>query len=388
MSQGGEPSQQRDQVLAAVLHLWDEVWQGRAAEPVRLSDWPELCEMVGGHLADRGDQLVRASELRDLLRTWLYPRQGRASAGAPTDIEFEAFLVSWALSGNPDAVRRWEELGSPLRMDPAEHIQRATGWGGAVKPSAAMLRYPYLDMRGMHPDGQAGELVEAAVANLLNVDAAWGEPKQSRLPADMRQRLTPAIAERWGLFGTGVDDHGTIPTKELTRLAFTMAVGTRLRQYVSRYSDPTSDTDEAVRVLAAEILPHWTDPLERRELLRLSVDQDLLGEMADGKAKDELGVQFADFGAVFRTFAMHARHFREADSADTPSTAQDGTAAPRRLSVLLELAIADVILFGSDAAVPLDDMIANLIGEVLDVCSRQEESVQMQIGRASCRERV
>jgi hypothetical protein len=375
MSQAGETAQQRDQVLATALHLWDEVWQGRAAEAIRMSDWPELSETVGGHLADRGGQLIRASELRDLLRTWLCPRRGRGPIGQPADIEFETFLVSWALSGRSDAVRRWDELGSPLRMDPAGHIQRAAGWG-AGKPSAATLRYPYLDRHGVYPNGQAGELVDAAVARLLNVGAAWGEPRQSRLPADMRQRLTPAIAKRWQLFDTSAGDGGTIPTEELTRLAFTMEVGARLRRYVSRYSDPTSDSDEAIRALAAEVLPHWTDPLERRELLRLSVDQDLLGDMADGKAKDELGVPFADFGAVFRTFAVHARQFREAGSADTPPNALDGTAALRRLSVLLELAIADVLLF-SDAAIPLDDTIANLIVEVLDVCSQQDESVQM-----------
>jgi hypothetical protein len=376
MSQGRETAQQPDQMLGSVLHLWDEVWQGRADRPARLSDWPQVNETVGGYLADRGDQLIRASKLRDLLRSWLCPRRGRGADGQAADIEFETFLVSWALSGRSDAVRRWEDLGSPLRMDPAEHIDRATGWG-AAKPSAATLRYVYLDRHGVYPDGQAGELVDAAVADLLNLGTAWGESRHSRLPADMRQRLTPAIAERWRLFDSTVEDGGATPTKELTRLAFTMAVGTRLRRYVTRYSDPTSDTDAAVRALAAEVLPHWTDPQEGRDLLRLSIDQDLLGDMADETAKDELGVAFADFGAVFRTFAVRARQFREEGSADLPSTAPDGTTALNRLSVLLELAIADVLLFRSDAAIPLDDTIANLIGEVLDVCRRQDESVQM-----------
>ena len=374
MSQGGEAA--RDQVLATVLHLWDEVLQGRAAEAVRLSDWPELSGTVGGYLAARGDQLIRASELRDLLRSWLCPRQGRGPVGQGADIELETFLVSWTLSGRPDAVRRWEELGRPLRMEPAGHIQRAAGWG-AAKPSAGTLRYPYLDRRGVHPDGQAGVLVDAAVARLLNVGARWGEPRQSRLPADMRQRLTPAVAERWRLFNASVEDGGTIPTEELTRLAFTLAVGTGLRRYVSRYSDPMSDADESIRELTDEVLPYWTDPLERRELLRLSVNHDLLGDMADGRAEDELGVPFADFGAVFRTFAARARHFREASLADTPPAPQNGTAALRRVSVLLELAIADVLLSGNDAETRLDDLIANLIEEVLDVWSRQEESMEM-----------
>src|SRR6202042_95647 len=100
-----------------------------------------------------------------------------------------------------------------------------------------------------------------------------------------------------------------------------------------------------------------------------------LGDAAGGKADDELGVPFADFGAIFRTFAVRARHFREADRAAIRPTGPDGAVALRRLSVLLELAIADVLLFFSDGAIPLHDTIANLIGEVIDVCRRQEESV-------------
>jgi hypothetical protein len=373
MSQGGETPQQRQQVLTTVLHLWGEVWQGRAPDPDRLPGWPQVSQTVGGYLADHGDRLIRASKLRDLLRTWLCPRQGRGAGGQAADLEFETFLVSWALSGRSDAVRRWRELGRPLRMDAAEHIRRAAGWD-AAKPYAAALRYAYL---GVYPGGQPGELVDAAVAELLNLGTAWGQPRQSRLPSDMRQRLTPAIADRWKLFDGDGQDGEVTPTREITRLAFTMAVGTGLRSYVSRYSDPTSDADEAIRALAAEVLPYWTDPQERRDLLRLSVDQDLLRDVTDGKANDELGVPFADFAAVFRTFAVRARQFREAVPVAMAPTAPDGALAPRRLSILLELAIADVLLSRGDAPLPLDDAIGNLILEVLDVYRRQDESVQM-----------
>jgi hypothetical protein len=376
MNRGGEDAQQTA-ILAAVLGLWDEVLQGRVAEPTRLADWPLVAETVGGYLTDPAGDLVRAARLRDLLRTWLRPRPGCGVAGEAAEPEFETFLVSWALADRPAAARRWERRGLALRMDPAEHIGRATGWEIDNPSTAGRVRYPYLDRQGVFPGGQAGELVDDAVAELLNSGAAWLGPKQSRLPADMRQLLTPELSAQLRLFDGHPDDADATPTTELTRLAFMIAVGTGLSRYVSRLSDPTSDADEAVRALAAEVLPYWSEPQERRELLRLSVDFGLLGDLADGTGGGELGVPFADFRAVFRTFADKARFFHEtAPTAEAPQ-AQGGVVALRRLSILLELAITDVLRYRRDAAVPIDDVISDLILEVIESRNSQRDSVEM-----------
>src|SRR5262249_53876695 len=168
MSQSGESAQQPGLILATVLQLWDEIVHGRAAEPFQLDDWPLIASSVGGYLANRGDELASAPQLRGLLRSWLRPRPRPGISSGAAELEFETFLVSWALSDRPDAVQCWEQLSEPQRMDPAAHIARATGWG-TDKPSAATaVRYPYLDWPDLDPNNQAGELVDAAVAALPN----------------------------------------------------------------------------------------------------------------------------------------------------------------------------------------------------------------------------
>jgi hypothetical protein len=372
----GEEGAQQSEILAAVLGLWDEVLLGRAAEPTRIAEWPVVAETVGGYLADRGGALIRAAPLRDLLRTWLQPRSGRGLPGEAADLEFETFLVSWALSDRRAAARQWERRGLTLRMDPAEHIGRAAGWDGDNPSTIGRVRYPYLDKQGVFPSGQAGELVDDAVAELLNSGAAWWEPKRSKLPGDMRKLLTPELSARLCLFDGRPDHAGPTPTKEITRLAFIIAVGTGLSGYVSRLGESTSDADETVRALAGEVLTYWSEPQERRELLRLSVDYGLLGDLADGTG-GELDVPLADFRAVFRTFADKARFFRETAPATESPQAQGSALALRRLSILLELAIADVLQYRRDAAVPLDDVIADLILEVIESRNRQRDSVEM-----------
>lgn len=375
MSQSGGAAPQRDSTLAAVLQLWGKVFDGLAAEPTRPGDWPAVAGTVGGYLAGGGGELIRAAQLRERLRAWLRLRPG--TVGESAELEFETFLVSWLLSARPDAVRRWEDLELPLRMDPAAHIARAIGWDADKPVAADAVRYPYLEGKDLHPGGRAGDLVTGAVAELLNSGAAWWEPKRSRFTHDMRQRLTPMLAHQLHLFDGGVEDGGATPTEELTRLAFTIAVGAELHAYVSRCGDSASDADEAVRALAADVLPSWSDPPARRQLLQLSVDYELLGDMTGGSACDELGARFSDFRAVFRTFTEKARYFRETSPTAQLPNVPGSAVASRQLSILLELAIADVLRYRTDTDISLDDVIADLIAEVLDARKRQRESAEM-----------
>lgn len=364
----------RASALIAALHLWDDVVSGRAAEPMDSLHW-SAASLIGGQLVDENGMLLPASQLCDRLCTWLRPRTG--SGRTATALDLDTFLVSWALSGRSDAVERWTEQDSPPRMDPSAYAARAAGWDRDDPREITTSRYRYLSLEEMRPDNVAGELVDVAVAELLNAGAGRWEPKRSALTMEWRQRMTAGIADRLGLFDSHAGDPLVTPTAKVIRLAFTMAVGAVLRDYVDRYADPMSEADETLRTVAEAVLPYWTDPQDLRDLRKLSIDYDILGEAASGGTNEQVVLELDDFRAIFRTFAERARSFREALPATLAQPSNGEIIALRRVSVLLELAIMDVLTYRRDDAVRLDDLIADVILEVLDTRQRQHESAQM-----------
>ncbi|WP_327006606.1 hypothetical protein OHA72_04605 [Dactylosporangium sp. NBC_01737] len=361
---GASSTSERVAVLRAALRLWDHLFHGRDGRAVAAEELALLGAAVGGHLLD-DDGLRRADTLRALLRAWLRP--GRQAAG------FQQFLVSWGLSAHAEAVKQWQRDGAPRRIDPAPHLARAVGWDkdrpGVIDPGT----YRYLSHGDLYPDRGAGELVDAGVRRLLNSGVPLLAPKHGRLAADMRQRLTPAHADRLGLFGSDRDGPDATPTTEVTRLAFTLMVAGSLERYVSLYNDPLSEADDALQALAADVLPYWSEPPERLALRRLSIDPTIPHRLTG--AGEGPSPEFIDLQAMFRSFTERARDFHGSGrSAERPRPDDAGAVAFRRLAFLLELAINDVIEYRSDGAVRIDDRIAGLITEVLDAQQHQHDT--------------
>ncbi|MFD0592806.1 hypothetical protein ACFQZ4_09805 [Catellatospora coxensis] len=231
------------------------------------------------------------------------------------------------------------------------------------------MSYHFIHHTGLYPDTAAGELIDAGVRRLLDHGVPWGQPRPGRLNPDMRRRLVPANADRLALFDGVTDGLSAGQTEQLTRLACVLLVGETLLDYVTALSDPFRETNSRWQELAAAVLPHWSDPPERRELRRLSVELDRVEPSAESAelGGDSLGVDYADFRAVFRTFAERARYFHETGRTAQRPKPTGNPADFRRLAVHLELAIAEVLEYRTDSTHRLDDMILELVDEVIEV---------------------
>jgi hypothetical protein len=355
---------ERTHVLRAVLQMWDDLHNGMAPplpdETVRRT--------VGGHLWAADGRLVPPSRLRAHLLSWLHPRVPPGSSD-----EFDAFLVSWRLSIRPSRVAVWTAAGAPRRIEPGPHLARATGWGPDRPGTAQPLMVDYFDTADLYPDGGTGVLVDAAVDRMLETAAKWGEPKHSRLGHDMRRWLRDMVG-RVGIFDGSATGAEPPATRAVTRLAVTMAVGSAVDQYVGVQLDVASQADQDVRTVAAAISPHWRQPAELQELRRLCLNYDILADQGRTATDEQLGVEFADFRAVFRTFASKARDFRGArDRSPIPAPA----AAVRRFGVLLELAIADVRDNSPDIPRRVQDEVTDLVRQCVDSVARQHSTAEV-----------
>ncbi|WP_173077032.1 hypothetical protein [Phytohabitans rumicis] len=201
---------------------------------------------------------------------------------------------------------------------------------------------------------------------LLNAGVPWGQPKRSHLEHDMRRLLTPDIAREAQLFDGHATGSEPTPTVEVTRLAFVLAVGAVVGHYVGLHLDPVDEADESVRALAAVVCRQWSEPPEMHELRRLSVDHGVHhAPAADGQVEPDL--QHADLQTAFRVFVENARALRLGVAATPPDSHGDGPAA-RRLSILFELAIADL----SDDVQPPVRVVDKIIDIVWTVAQAME----------------
>ncbi|GIG59266.1 hypothetical protein Lfu02_36380 [Longispora fulva] len=332
---------------------------------------------VGGYLIGADSRIRPAAELRTFLRAWLQPLDGRSTASSRLTHDLETFFASWGLSNRATALERWRALGSPVRIDPTPYLKRATGWGDNKPTSDGHFRYEHLEAAELYPDRAAGRLVDDGVAQLLNVGLAWGEPKPGRLEMEMRQWLTPRVASQLKLFDQSTQGSPGTPTTEVTRLAFLLAVGAALRRYVEFRPDRARPEDAVFLALATDLESDWSNPPELEELIQLSVDTDLLGAHGDQGPQEDLGVEFADFRAVFRTFARTGRDF---GLAPRPTSAFGEDAAlwtSRRLAIILELAISDVRVGSSELRSPVADQLASLVDRLVDTMVRQKDTSEM-----------
>jgi hypothetical protein len=365
----------RGRVLQDALTVWAALLDGMPLSDVPPETVDAVMSTVGGQLVTADGRLQRITELRRLLRLWLAPRPG-APQPDPGAEEYDVFLVSWGLSVHSEPVARWRTAGSPWRLDPAPHLRRAAGWG-ADQPAPAGFSTAALDdgFRSMHDlspqqGSAAARLVESAVAALLNVGVRFGEPKPSRLDADMRRLMTARVARQLRLFDAAIIDGSVTPTVRVTRLAFALAVGVTLGAYAETV---LGEADEAVRTVCEDVRALWAEPPDLVLLRSKCIDYDILDQRYRDGDLDGLGVQYADFRAIFRTFAEEGAEF--AGQLRIAATATD--AEVRRVGALLELAIADVRENAADGPASVADQAAAVIDEVARTLASQRETPEM-----------
>lgn len=365
----------RTPVLYDVLHLWAAVLDGQAASALSGDPVDRVLAAVGKHVIVGGD-LCSVAELRRLLRQWLEPRTGAPKIDRDV-YDYDVFLVSWGLSAKSGALARWREAGSPRRTDPWPHLRRATAWHND-EPAEGRAVYTYLAEAQLVPAGDTANRVDAAVERLLDVGIGFGEVKLGRLKDQMRELLTAPISRQLDLFDTG--DTGTAPTTEVTRLAFILAVGVMLGTYAETVLD---GADVGVRSLCDDTRARWNNPDELEELRRLCIDYSILEDPDRNVPAERLGVNYADFRAIFRSFANIGSRF-----AAEPPTGRAKATDVRRVGVLLELAIADVATDASDLPTSVAEQLAILVDEVFDIVGQQHELPDMLKLQERLRERT
>jgi hypothetical protein len=356
----GRTNSDRDQVLNAVLALWADVLDGVAGNLART----ELFTSVAGHLLDRSGVLCRADVLRNLLRQWLRPRSGQSSD------ELQAFLVSWGLTTGANAEAAWRRAGSPRRADPAPHVAAAVGCPEPRPVAAQAVVYAYLPAGELHPGpgGAAAGLVDAAVEALGPTTTAWGTARENRFRSDVRSFLTPHAADTIHLFESSPVATDPALTIEVTRLAFITAVGVALARMSRLLLNPLVTDDVPVRQLAAGLVPRWTTPPELAEFQRAC---ESAAEAANSKGERDL----ADLRTALETFAANVRSLPPRVVPEM-RVGPDEATTQRRLSILVELAIADVR--GShNVQLRVIDKFVDLIRTATDLVSKAGANAEM-----------
>jgi hypothetical protein len=327
---------------------------------------------VGGQLLTEEGALRRVDDIRRSLLSWLAPRPD-APAQEPASEEYDVFLVSWGLSVRSRALARWRSAASPRRADPAPHVRRASGWGDDRPAPVGCWDYSYLAKQDLspEPDHAAGRLVDRGVAALLNVGVRFGEPKPSRFDTQMRELLTSRVARQIRLFDSAIIDGSAAPTARITRLAFVLAAGVTLGAYAETVFE---EGDDPARGVCDDTRALWNEPRDLTVLRRLCIDYDILDQRHRDGALESLGVEYADFRAVFRTFAEEGAAYG-GDLEGVAPAAED--AAVRRVGALLELAIADVREKTADLPTTVAEQVAIIVDEVADTLARQRDTPRM-----------
>jgi hypothetical protein len=361
----------RERVLGSLLAIWAALLDGVPLSAQPTESVNGVMSVVGAQLLTSDGELRRVHEVRRMLKQWVAPRPGARRSPSEAE-EYEIFLVSWGLSVRSKSLARWRAAGSPRRLDPAAHLRRASGWGMDQPALAAPRDHIAFGRRDLPPEpgGGAGALVECAVAELLNVGVSFGEPKASRLDTDMRQLLTPRVAQQLRLFDSSFLDGSAGPTTKITRLAFVLAVGVTLGVYAETVLDAA---DDQARRVCEEVLVRWNVPADLTVLRRDCIDYDILDQRHRDGDLDGLGVEYADFRAIFRTFAEERADF----GGELRNAAAATDAAIRRVGALLELAIADVREGAAEAPTTVADQLAALMDEVATMLARQRDTPEM-----------
>jgi hypothetical protein len=206
---------------------------------------------------------------------------------------------------------------------------------------------------------------------LLNVGVRFGEPRTSRFDTRMRDLLTSRVAREIRLFDSPVTGDTMTPTTRITRLAFVMATGSTLGAYAETV---LGEADDAARRLCDDTRPLWDEPRELTVLRRMCIDYDILAHQDRDGALESLGVEYADFRAVFRTFAEEGADF--GGELESTAPAADETAI-RRVGALLELAIADVRDNSASLPTTVAAQVAIIVDEVADTLARQHDTPRM-----------
>lgn len=374
----GDPGD-REKVLRGALTFWAALLDGvpawRVLPPEALD---AVLAAVGGWLVNPDGTPQRAEMVRRSLLSWLAPRPG-APAPDPRleEYGYEVFLVSWGLSIRAGAMAAWRDSNRPRRIDPAVYLARATGWGRDRPAPAPVRDYLYLASPDLSPEGDrgAGRLVEAGVAVLLNAGVRFGEPKNSRFDHRMRRLLTARVSQQLRLFDSAIVDGSATPTTRITRLAYVRAVGLLLGAYAETVFP---DEDREVREFCDGVRALWSEPQDLTLLRRHCIDFDILGERYLDEARESLGVEYADFRAVFRTFAEEGADF----GGEPAGAVLAGEDLVRRTGVLLELAIADLrdgdrADRAPDLPATVAEQLAVVLDEVDDTLSRQRDTPRM-----------
>lgn len=362
--------QERQRILGGALAIWGALLDGAPLTDLPSETVTEVMAAVGGSLVTPEGILRRVDDIRRALRLWLTPKPGAPKLDADAE-EYDVFLVSWGLSVRTPSLARWRGAGSPRRVDPAPHLRRAVGWGADEPAPSEWSAYAYLVTSDLSPEqgSDGARRVDDGVAVLLNTGLRFGEPKPSRFDTVMRQLLTEKVARELQLFDSALVDGSVRPTRKVTRLAFVLAVGTLLGVYAETALDTA---DKAAREFCDDVRGLWDEPQDLILLRRTCIDYDILDARYRDHANDSLGVEYADFRAVFRTFAEEGGEF----SALEDSAAADD-AAVRRVGVLLELAVADVRDNAPDLPVTAAEQAATVLDEVSDMLARQRDTPEM-----------
>ena len=340
-------------VLNDLVSRWQK-WLAPLAQPEKPAQaWAveqqakdeALFDAVGGYLTEDG-KLKSFAILRGLLREWLCPARKTQEANRAYDIA----LVELGLDITPARHRQWYSASVQTRKNAVGMaVRNAQGWENDCPASVMPLEPTYL--QDFRPDGSASTLLEAGVRQITESDHKFLDSKVQSIQQDLRRSLT--YLEEWGIESKVIQESLQIIDKQddityqLVRIAMIRAVAQSFRLHWKILEKMAQKrVRETCNQLLSEIVEEWDDP----ELLvrfvnfcngdRLNSRKIIMTAYEAGASPvEEIRTLFDGFTSIANVDRPHITHTGKTQARKHHRS---------RLSVALELAIADVVDNSSD----------------------------------------